>query len=134
MLEAGRRVQQAGDFVGAQHHRQLARMRHSDQPAREVGPVERVREEEPQRRDDAVHRRHGNASLALLDLEAAQILRRGRVGRAPQKRGEAPHVADVVALGLGREPAHVHVVDQALTQAADASRGRNRDWLAHIYR
>jgi hypothetical protein len=96
-------------------------MHHPDQPAREVGPVERVREEEPQRRDDAVHRRHGNAGLALLDLEAAQILRRGRVGRAPHKRGEAPHVADVVALGLAREPAHVHVVDQTLAQWVDGS-------------
>ena len=60
------------------------------EPAREVGPVKRVRKEEPQRRDDAVHRRHGNASLALIDLEAAQILRCGPVGRAPQERGEAP--------------------------------------------
>ena len=116
VLDAGRRVQQAGDLVGAQHRRQLARMRHPDQPPREVGPVERVREEQPQRRDDAVHRRHGNASLALIDLEAAQILRRGRVGRAPQKRGEAPHVADVVALRLTREAAHVHLVDQSLAQ------------------
>jgi len=103
-------------------------MRHPDQPAREVGPVERVREEEPQRRDDAVHRRHGNAGLALLDLEAAQILRRGRIGRAPHKRGEAPHVADVVPLGLGREPAHVHVVDQASAQRADRGGG---NWIVH---
>jgi len=128
MLEAGRRVQQAGDLVGAQHRRQLARMRHSDQPACEVGPVERVREKEPQRRDDAVHRRHWNAGFALLDLEAAQILRCGRVGRAPQKRGEASDVTDVVALGHGREPAHVHVVDQSLTQRADRGGGK---WIVH---
>jgi hypothetical protein len=44
-------------------------------------------------------RRHGNGSLVPLDLEAAQILRRGRVGRASHKRGEAPHVADVVGVG-----------------------------------
>jgi hypothetical protein len=47
VLEAGRRVQQAGNLVGAQHRRQLAWVHHSDQPAREVGPVERVREKEP---------------------------------------------------------------------------------------
>jgi hypothetical protein len=63
-------------------------MRHSDQPSREIGPVKRVREEEEQRRDSAVQSSAGNASLALLDLEAAQILRRGLVRRAPQKRGE----------------------------------------------
>jgi hypothetical protein len=82
-----------------------------------------MREEEPQRRDDAVHRWGGNARLALLDLEAAQILRSGRVGRAPQKRGEAPDVANVVALGHGRDPAHVHVVDQSLAQRADTNSG-----------
>jgi hypothetical protein len=98
-------------------------MRHPDQPAREVGPVERVREEEPQRRDNAVHRRHGNAGVALLDLEAAQILRRGCVGRAPDKRGEAPHVAYVVALGLALEPAHIRVVDQSLAQRTDRGGG-----------
>ena len=128
VLEAGRRVQQTGNLVRAQHSRHLTRVHHSDQPAREVGPVERVREEEPQRRDDAVHRRHGNAGLALLDLEAAQILRHGRVRRAPQKRGEAPDVADVVALGLEREPAHIHVVDQSLAQRADRGDGNE---IAH---
>ena len=62
---------------------------------------------------------NGNASLALLDLEAAQILRRGRTGRATYEGGEPPDVADVVALRLSREPAHGHVVDQSLARRAD---------------
>ena len=42
VLEAGRRVQQAADLV-VLSTTGLARMRHPDQSAREVGPVERVR-------------------------------------------------------------------------------------------
>jgi hypothetical protein len=33
---------------------------------------------------------------------------------------DAPHVPNVVALRLSREPAYVHVVDQALAQRADS--------------
>ena len=106
MLEAGGRAEQSGDLVAAQHHGQLARVVSRTSLRARSGPVERVGEEEAQRRDDAVHGRHGNAGLALLDLEAAQVLRRGRLGRAPQEGGEAPDIADVVALGLAREPAH----------------------------
>ena len=112
-------VEQAGDLVAAQHHGQLARMGQPDQLAREIRPIERVREEEPQRRHDAVNRRHRNAGLELLDLEAPQVVRRGRAGRATQEGGEPPDVADVVALRLSREPAQGHVVDQSLAQRAD---------------
>ena len=45
-----------------------------------MGQSSMVREEEPQRRHDAVHCRSRNTGLALLDLEAAQVLRRGRAG------------------------------------------------------
>jgi hypothetical protein len=128
VLEAGGGVQQPGDLVPAQHHRQLARMGHPDQLAREVRPVERVGEEEAQRRDDAVHRRHWNAGLALFDLEPAQVIRRRRVRRSAQERGEAPHVADVVALGLSRKPAHAHIVEQTLAQRAH---GGSRDQHVH---
>jgi hypothetical protein len=128
VLEAGGRAEQAGDLVAAQHHRQLARMGQPDQLARKVWPIDRVREEEPQRRYNAVHGRHRDADLALLDLEAAQILRRGRGGRASHECGEPPNVADVVALRLVRKPAHVHIVDQSLAQRAD--RGGKSD-LVH---
>ena len=124
VLEAGGGVEQPGDLVAAQHHGQLARMRQPDQPARQVGPVERVGEEEAQRRDDAVHGRHRNAGLALLDLEPAQVVRGRRIGRSSEERGEPSDVADVVALRLPREPAHGHVVDQPLAQRAD--RGASR--------
>jgi hypothetical protein len=57
--------------------------------------------------------------VALFDLEPAKVFRRRRVGPAPQERGKASDVADVVALRLRRKPAHGHIVDQALAQRAD---------------
>ena len=41
MFEADCRVEQSRDLVPAQHHGQIARMRHPDRLARQVGPVER---------------------------------------------------------------------------------------------
>jgi hypothetical protein len=51
------------------------------------------------------------SQVALLDLEAPDIFRRRRVGRAPQGRCKPPDVADVVALRLVAEPAYIHLVD-----------------------
>ena len=121
MLEAGGRVEQPRHLVAAQHHGQVAGMRRPDQLARQVGPIDGLREEEPQRRHDAVHGRRRHAGLALLDLEPAHVIGRRRVRRAPQERGEASDVANVVVLCRSREPAHVHVVDQTLAQWADRS-------------
>ena len=73
-----------------QHHRHLAGVLGADQPSREIGAIERVREEEPQRGDDAVHRCCRDASLLLLDLELADIFRARGVGRAPQPGNKAP--------------------------------------------
>ena len=100
-------------------------MRHPDHLACQVRPIDRVRENKHQRRDDAVHRRRRHAGIALFDLEPAHVIRRSSIRRAPQERREAPHIANVVALRLSREPAHVHIVDQTLAQWADRSGG---DW------
>ncbi|WP_442920457.1 hypothetical protein [Mesorhizobium koreense] len=53
---------------------------------------------------------HGNADLALLDLEPPQIIRNRRVERPPEECGETADIADVVALGRHREMAHGNVV------------------------
>lgn len=114
MLEARGRVEQPRHLVPAQHHRQLALMPHPDQLARQIGPVERLREEEPQRRHDGVHGRRRDIQLALLDLEAPDVLRRCGVRRAPQERREPADVADVVALRLVAEAPYIHLVDETL--------------------
>lgn len=73
VLEAGGDVEQPGNLVAAQHHRQLARVRQTNELARQIGTIDRMREEEAQRRHDAVHGRRGDAILLLLDLEPAQV-------------------------------------------------------------
>jgi hypothetical protein len=49
-------------------------MRRPDQLARQIRPIDGLREEEPQRRDDAVHRRRRYAGLALFNLELTHIM------------------------------------------------------------
>ena len=100
VLEAGGGVEQPGDLVAAQHHGQLARVRQPDELARQVGAVERLGEEEAQRRHDAVHGRHGNAVLLLLDLEPAQVVGGRRVWRTPEERRQPSDIAEIVALRL----------------------------------
>jgi hypothetical protein len=79
VLQAGGGVEQSSYLVATEHHGQLARMRQTNEPARQIGTIDRMREEEAQRRHDAVHRRHGNAVLLLLDLEPAQVVGGRRV-------------------------------------------------------
>lgn len=121
MLEEGRGVQQSLHLGQGQHDRDLAHVGLADQLARQIGPVERVCEEEPQRRDDAVHCRRRNPELLLLDLKPADFLGCRGVRRAPQPGREPPHVADIVALRLPRKPAHGHVIYQPLTQRAGSN-------------
>ena len=74
------RVEQSRDLIPAQHNGQVARMQHPDQFARHVKPVDRVREEEPERRRDAVHGRRRHTGIALLDPELAHVICRRCVG------------------------------------------------------
>src|SRR3546814_14835850 len=75
--------------------------------------------EEPQRADDAVHRRRRHARLVLLELELPDILGARGVGRATQPGREPSDVAKIVTLRLRGEPAQGHVVHQSLAQRAD---------------
>jgi len=69
--------------------------------------------------DRTVDARRLHAALRLVQLEAAQILRRRRIGRAADEGRERPHLANVVAVRLLGEAAHHHVFDHARTQRAD---------------
>ena len=96
-------TEQPAHLLGAQDVGQRARMVEADQPAGEIGPVDRMDEEEAQGRDDGIHRRHPEADLLLRDLETAQVVDGRRVGRAPQERRQTPDITKVVALCLTRE-------------------------------
>src|SRR3546814_5382386 len=77
----------------------LANLLGADQLARKVGAVEGVREEEPQRTHDAVHRRCGDARLLLLDLELPDILGARGVGRASEPGREPSDIAKKIGSG-----------------------------------
>jgi hypothetical protein len=82
-------------------------------------PVERHSEEEPQRRHGRVDGRWPHAGLGQMQLEQAQLFRRRDIGGAIEKDREPLDGTDVLALRIGREPAHAHVFEHALTQRAD---------------
>jgi len=124
VLEAGGGTQQTRHLLGAEHHRQLARIRNADELAGEFRPVEGGGEEEAKCCHGAVHRRRVHAPLGLMHLEPADILGRRRIRRPAQECSEAGDDANVVAAGLLGKPAHRHVLDQALTQAAAGRRRR----------
>ena len=64
-----------------------------DELARQVRAIDRVGEEEAQRRHDAVHGRHGNAVILLPDLEPAQIVRCRRIRRSAKEACEPSDIA-----------------------------------------
>ena len=57
-----------------------------------------------------------NPYSGLIQMEAADILRRCGVGRAADKRGEAPDVTNVVLPCVGAKTPHEHVVLHALAK------------------
>jgi len=57
----------------------------------------------------------------LVQLEAADIIGRGGIGCAAQKRSKAPNVPDVVLLGVPAQTAHQHVLLHALAKRSGGS-------------
>ena len=116
------RAQQEGHFLDAEHRRYPPRIRHDGEPARQIRPVERHREEEAQRRDRAVDARRLHAALRLVQLEETQVFRCRRVGRPADKGRECSDVSHIVAARVLVEAAHGHVFDHARPQWADGPR------------
>jgi hypothetical protein len=106
-------LQQLRHFLGAQHRRQPARIAHDGKPARQVRSVERHREEEAQCCNCAVDAWRLHADLRLVQLEAAQVFRRRRVGRPADEGREGAHMADIIAPRVILEATHAHVFDHA---------------------
>jgi hypothetical protein len=124
VLRPRRRLEQQRDLLDAQYSRQPARFAYDREPSGKVRPVERDGEEETQGRDRAVDAWRLHAGLRLVQLEAAQILRRRRVGRPANEGRECPHIANIVVARLLGEAAHPHVLDHARPQRADGPVGR----------
>ena len=120
VLQPRGRVQQPGDLLDAQDHRQGPFRSHMAGLRRQLGVSEGHLAEEPQRRHRRVQTGSAHTAVGQVQLVAAQVLRRGRCQGPPQEGGELPHGADVARLGLLRELAQAHVFDHALAQRADS--------------
>ena len=72
-------------LLDAEHRRYPPRLWYHGEPARQVRPVQRHREEETQGRDRAVDARRLHADPRLVQLEETQVFRRRRVGRAAEE-------------------------------------------------
>ena len=120
VLEAGCGFEQPSRFPPhAQHLGQLARVPDDHQRTRQIPPLQRHEEQEPQRRHRTVDRRRANTVLVLIKLESADLLRRRGVRRAPEECGEASDLANVVLLRMGAHAPHEHVVLHALAKRRD---------------
>lgn len=118
-FEAGGVVDQAGDLVGTQRHRQLigAADVFGDAQHRLVGLGDGIEEAQPG--DGLIDAGDRQAAWRQFETKQAQVVGRRLVGRAMDERGELSDALDVGELGLGCETADGHVVDQALTERAD---------------
>jgi hypothetical protein len=76
VLRSRRRLQQQRDLLDAQHRRQPARLTHHRETPGKLRAVERHGEQEAQGRDRRVDARRLHAALPLVQLEAADIVRR----------------------------------------------------------
>jgi len=119
VLRARRRLEQPPDLLGAQNDWELAGMTGKHEPPRQVWPINCHGEEEAQRRHRTVDGGRLHAALDLVNLETPNILGGRRVRRSPDKGGEAPDEADVVALRLFPQAAHRHVFEHAPAQWTD---------------
>jgi hypothetical protein len=77
---------------------------------------QRHAEQEPQPGHDAVAGADAHARRGEMQLEEADVLKRGRVRGPLQKRSEPLTAADVAPLRSCTELARVHVLDHALAQ------------------
>src|SRR5207244_13246867 len=93
-------LQKTRHLLGAQHDRNLPRLRDERQMLDGFGPIQRDSEKKAQLRDREVDRRRAHAALGQVQLEKPQILRCRRVGRSAKKDREIPDGSDVVVLRL----------------------------------
>jgi hypothetical protein len=119
VFDARCRLEQPADFLDTQYRWQLAWIACQDQASRQIRPVERYGEEEAQCRNGAVDGGRLYPALALVNLKAANILSRCRIGRLIKEGCEAAHNANIIVLRIGSQATHRHVFEHALPQRTD---------------
>src|SRR5204862_7343159 len=81
---------------------------------------QRHAQQELQPSHDAVASANAYTRLGQVQLETADVIRRGRVGRSLEKSSKTFAAADVAPLRARAELARVHVLDHPLAQRADS--------------
>ena len=84
---------------------------------------QRHAEQEPEPGPRAVAIADAHPALGQMQLEPADVLGCGRVGRALQKCSELLAAADVALLRERVKLARIHVLDHALAQRGDRTHG-----------
>src|SRR5712671_4612398 len=118
-LEIPRHGQEALGLVRAHHQRDLLGFFDVIDLGGKIQSPQRHAEQEPKPGHDAVAIADARPGLGQVQLEQADLVRRGRVGRALQVRGKPLAAADVASLRVRVELARAHVLDHALAQRAD---------------
>src|SRR6516164_7397366 len=125
-LEAAGDGQQALRLIRTHHQRNLLRLAEVIDLGRKVQSPQCHAEQEPQPGHDAVAVADARARLGQVQLEAADVLKCGRVWRALEKRSEPLAAADVAPLRARAQLARIHVFDQALAKRTDSIGGHGR--------
>jgi hypothetical protein len=125
VLEARRGFEETRHLLLAQNDRGLAWLVHEPQRANQVGAFERHGEKEPQRGNGSVDRPRAYLLLRHMQLKAAKIVARRRIGRPAEESREGPNMPNVVLPSRFAEAARGHVVDHALAQRADGLVGHH---------
>src|SRR6266851_3282879 len=130
-LEVAGDGQQAPRLVRAHHQRDLLRLTDVIDLGRKIQSPQCHAEQEPQPGHDAVAVADAHAGLGQVQLEAADILRRRRIGRAIEKRGKPLAAVNVAPLRARTEFPRVHVFDHAMTQRGDGARAHEKllSWM-----
>src|SRR5580704_10234518 len=118
-LEATGDGQQATCLVRAHHLRDLLRLAQVIDLGRKIQPPQRHAHQELHPGHDAVAIADAEAALDQVQLEPADVIRRGGLGRALQKSSKTLAAVDVASLRVLPKLARIHVFDHALVQRAD---------------
>lgn len=121
-LEARGHGQQTPRLILAHHQRDLLRLTDVIDLGSQIQSPQRHAQQELQPSHDAVASANAYTSLGQVQLEAADVIGRGRLGRPLEKCGEPLATADVAPLRARAELARVHILDHALAQRADGIR------------
>ena len=95
----------------------------------EIVAPQRDAEQELQPGHDPVAIADAETALDQVQLEAANVVSGGRVGRALQERCKPPAAVDVAALRMVTKIACGHILDHALTQWPNRGIGTHGEFL-----